>query len=206
MTRTTDDSLEKGPDCDCKVGTVAARYDLESFVQELAREWRTESIGVRPLTSRFNRQVIDHVIGQTELDVYDTESIHDILRGEVGSAGQRTELKGSLEREGVDVAELTDSTISHQTLYRHLTECLEVSPDDEHLSSEIQLDRAIETTRRLEGRTTNVVADRIDQLEAAGELSIGEYEVFTDVEVLCTDCSQVLPFEDLVKQGGCDCE
>lgn len=205
MSPPPDGPSDAKPDCGCKVGTVAARFGLEPVVAEFAREWQTESTGVRPLTDRFNQQVIAQAIDRTDLDVYDTESVYEVLGGEVGSAGERTDLEGALSQAGIDVAELTDAIISHQTLYRHLTDCLGVEPDDGTTAVETQLERAIETTRRLEGRTTQVVADRLDQLAAAGGVTLGEYEVFTDVEVLCTDCSQVLSFEELLDRGGCDC-
>jgi hypothetical protein len=93
--------------------------------------------------------------------------------------------------------------VSHQTVYRHLINCLKVSKDDEKTSDE-RREKARDTVYALQQRMELVTESTIDSLRSADITDIGDIEVLVDLQVMCSDCGQSMDFETAV-QDGCRC-
>lgn len=191
------------PDC-CKVGRVAAEYDLGDQVDELADEWQADS-GVRPLAERFNRTVIEATLDRanTGRAEWSRAPVYEALATDEMSESAVIEIRRELERGGIDVDELSSSLISHQTLYRHFRNCLDVSKDTTKSPAE-RRESARDTVYSLQERAQQVTASTIDHLRTAGVAAVGDVDVVVDVRVVCRDCGRSMDFETAIT-GGCDC-
>jgi hypothetical protein len=114
----------------------------------------------------------------------------------------RTQARNRLHREGVDVEHLTDAFVSHQTMYRHLRNCLDVEPHDDIQNT---VESAIGRIRRLKARTEAVSRDTVGSLEENGHVTFGDPDVLVTVTVMCNKCGTQADVLSAVRDGGCEC-
>lgn len=119
------------------------------------------------------------------------------------SESRTIEIRRDLQREGVDVDELESALISHQTLHRHFTDCLDASKDGSIGPTE-KLDTARDTVFSLQERTHQVIESTISDLRDAGLIDVGEPEVIINIQVVCENCGRSMDFESTLSDG-CDC-
>lgn len=194
--------------CGCKVTRVATDHDLNAIHADLERQWTGEpDASVRDLADQFNRRILRAALvdaGRTPIRG-EVENIYGILQGEDTDAASRTETRERLRREGLPLDDLEDGFVSHQTMYRHLTDCLDLEKDppieDEEDLVETWRDRLL----ALEARTARVTERGIEQLQAGGALDVGSAEVLVDVNVICNDCGAFYTVEQLLDRRTCEC-
>ncbi|ELZ03414.1 rod-determining factor RdfA [Natrialba asiatica] len=195
--------------CGCKVGRITAQYDLNGLDDELVSYWtdRTdERYSTRDLATHVNQRVLEAALDEAGLQYKDgeVENTYRLLTGDDVSSGTRVQTRKELERDSIPVEEVESNFVSHQTVYNHLTDCLETtleSPSDEE-----RLERSRDKLGALRNRTAAVTEDTVAQLERGDVLDIGEFNVLVNVTVTCEDCKQQYTIRDLLDQGGCDCE
>lgn len=188
-----------------KVARVIREYDLDGMGAHLEASWtgeRGERTSLRDLADEFNEAVLEAALrdgGGSSLSV-DVSGTYNALRGESGSSATRARRR--LEREGIDVDELTGDFATHQAIHTYLKQEREATlpaADDD------LVDRKVETIEKLQGRVSAVAESTITSLANADELDKDTYDVLVDVRAVCPDCGADAPAGELLRQGGCGC-
>lgn len=203
-----DSDAEAGSVCGCKVGRAAATYGLSAVHGEFARRWEDEEESVRGLAEAFNRRVLRAGVeraGRTPLDG-EIENRYRVLTDDDVDAGSRTQARERLRRDGVPVEDLEDAFVSHQTMYRHLTDCLDAAREPAHEDADSRIEAWRDRLRSLQTRTEQVTRRGLDQLRSAGAVTVGSFEVYVEVNVQCEDCGRFYTAEEFLDRGRCDCE
>ena len=190
-----------------KIDRVVDKYGLDGLGDELERRWLGEPgdrVSTRKLAREFNRRVLAEAVDDSDAFTLGTDvsKLYEQLTDE--TAGDGTLIRSRMEQSGIDVDEVTGDFVSHQAVYRYLTEYREAErsePDDEK-----RRQGAIETIQRLRGRTTAVAEQNIKGLRDRGIVSIDEFSVLNDIQILCEGCGRNYDMIDLIEQGSCACE
>ncbi|UHQ96225.1 rod-determining factor RdfA [Natrinema halophilum] len=120
------------------------------------------------------------------------------------SSGARTEARAHLEYDGIDVDRLESDFVTYQAIRTYLKEHRDAEYDS---SSEYGgVEAASNSINRLRSRVRSVVDGTLERLTASDLITLGEYRLFVNVEVLCTDCGTQHSVVDLLQRGGCNCD
>jgi hypothetical protein len=199
------DSSDDGASACCKVGRTAASYGLDGLDEELSTRWGAdgESVGVRELASVVNRRVLASAMREAGLSPLDgePENLLRLLTDDDVPGSRRLDTRRRLERQGVDVDAVLSDTVSHQTVYNHLRECLGVSKG----STGDRLERRRSTLFALRSRTETVTRETLASLRDGGELDLEGFDVIVDVRVVCESCGRSHELGSLLEGRGCDC-
>lgn len=190
-----------GPGRRSKVATAIDAYGLDGLGTELEARWSRERDrwSLRRLADYFNAELLAQALRNTDgatLNV-DAAGLYDRLRSDDRTT--RTEAERLLEREGIDVDALRDEFVSYQAIRTYLRSHRDAEPPSGDGSD---VDEAVETIRRLDGRLAAVARDRLSALD---DLAVAEPRVLTSIRVYCDDCGARLDLEDL-DDGACDCD
>lgn len=193
----------------CKVGAVAEAYVLVDLDEVLHERWTapTDRSSVRSLADYVNRRVLRAVLhegheGTLEGEV---ENYYRLLTDEDVSRGMRAETRSRLRDRNVDVETVEDDFLSHQTVYRHLTGCLDADRDSPAIDSETSVRVGLGTIRALQRRTEAVARSTLDRLARAGHFDVGEIDVLVDVTLTCRGCGEQLPLSESLTGRSCSC-
>jgi DNA-binding transcriptional ArsR family regulator len=208
----TDLQVEEEPiQCGCKVGRLVEDYGLHYLHDELQRRWTDDAdrYSVRELEALLNQGLIRaelEAVGDSPLDG-EVENLYELLTSDDVSSGKRIEARRRLERRDVDVDRLSDDFVSHQTVYRHLTSCLdlEYESDCENEENEVIVERSLETLRALKRRTTVVSEGTTNRLNDRDIIDIEDPQVFVDLSVTCIECGNDFSLTELGEGATCDC-
>lgn len=193
--------------CTCKVSTVAQRWELDGIHEELEGQWASEGTSVRALTEQFNRRVLRagfEASGRTPIDG-EIDNLYRVLTGDDIDAGSRTQARERLRRNDVPVEELEDQFVSHQTLYRHLRNCLAVTHEADDRTTAELIDTWRDRIRALQARTGSVTERGVSQLSDGDAVDIGDFDVLVDVNVICNDCGEFYELEAFLDGRACGC-
>ena len=194
----------------CKVGAVAERYELTDLDERLRERWTAAEnrAGVRELADDVNTLMLRSVLRWNREGALEgePENYYRLLTDDDVSRGVRTEARSRLRNRGIDVDALENRFVSHQTVYRHLTGCLDLDRDAEPADPGAALRDAIGTIRALQRRTETVATDTLERLRRDGQFHVGELDVLVDVVVSCRDCGERLPLSESLAGRSCDCE
>lgn len=190
-----------------KVVRLIDQYGLEGVGDELEAMWTDPDSGesLRSLADWFNERLLRTALLEAGVDTLseDVSHLYAVLSGETGSRGERTQIERRLQRDGVDVASLTDAFVSYGAIRSYLVDHRDASapsappgPDREG---------AANTIEGLRQRTTSVTADKLERLRETGELDVGTHRVLVDVQVLCESCGKQYEVTRLLESGACDC-
>ena len=194
----------------CKVGAVAERYELTDLDERLRDRWTAgeNRVGVRELADDVNTLMLRSVLRWNREGALEgePENYYRLLTDDDVSRGVRTEARSRLRDRGVDVDALENRFVSHQTVYRHLTGCLDLDRDAAPADPGAALRDGIGTVRALQRRTETVATDTLERLRRDGQFHVGELDVLVDVVVSCRDCGERLPLSESLAGRSCDCE
>jgi hypothetical protein len=191
-----------------KVERVIETYGLEGLGDELERRWTGaagERESLRSLADRFNRAVLRSALDEAGTSPLDgeVENTYRLLRDDDVSPGMRTEVRRQLEREGLDLDEVESDFVSHQAVHTYLRDHRGAELETEDQS---RVEKEAQTIRRLQGRVSVVTESGLSRLSSAGDVTIGDFDVLTDVQVYCGDCGSQYEAVELIERGGCDCD
>lgn len=191
--------------CGCKVERIASEYELEDVDSWLTAEWQDE-VSVRQLATELNKDIIEVELSTANVSQvkWSRERVHKALRTDELSNAEEIEVQNELDRDGIDVERLSSDLVSHQTVYRHLTQCLGVSKS-KRTDPEKRREQAKDTVFALQRRTESVTETTVETLQSAGVTHLGDVEVLTDIRVVCNDCDHVMGFETAIDEG-CHCD
>ena len=191
-------------DCNCKIGRTIAEYELSDVNSRLASEWQ-DGKSVRRLTEEFNKEIVESVL--TAVNVSRVEwsrtPVYEALHTDELNDAKVLEIQRELDHAGVDVDELSSDLVSHQTVYRHLKQCLEASKGDDQ-SPEERRQKAKDTVHALQQRTELVTESTLNTLQSAGITDFTEIDVIVNIQVVCNTCGRSMDFRSAI-HGGCDC-
>lgn len=193
-----------------KVQRVIDEYELNGMGDRLEADWTGENgtqHSLRDLADVFNRAVLRAALEQAGVASLDgeIENTYRLLTDDSVSRGVRIETKNSLEREGISIEELEKDFVTHQAIHTYLTKHRGV----EYKSSESETDqvkKSGDTIQRLRTKTSAVTETTLTNLVNTERLTLGDFDVFVDIRVLCDTCGQSYTVEDLLENGGCECE
>ena len=190
-----------------KIDQAIEKYGLKEMAKELEKRWLGvdgDQESTRDLADFFNKTVLKEAVDQSETFTLsgNIDKVYRTLTD--GDETDATLVRSRLEQSGVDVEAVTNNFVSHQTVYRYLKDIREVERPDQ--SSEDKKEDAIETIQRLRGRTTAVTERTIDNLKKTDILSVGEFSVLNDLQVLCESCGRSYDVSTFLERGGCECQ
>jgi hypothetical protein len=191
-----------------KVGRIIDRYDLDGLGQELEDRWLGrgyESQSLRSLADWFNKYLLEEKFNQVgELPISgEVDNLYRLLTEDEVTSGGRLDAETVLEKKDIDPENIRQEFVSHQSVYIYLTEYQDAS---KHRSSEDRIESARDTIQRLQNRLIAVIENHIEQLRNTEKLTIGEFTVLVDVQILCEDCGSSYSITKLFDRGGCNCE
>lgn len=202
----TENEDAAAPKCTCKVGDLVREYDL-AVGKELVTRWtgeRGESESVRALTNQINQRLLRAEMRDADIELVEgrVENLYQLLTDENRLEAVRLEARSTLEGNGVDVDRVEDRFISHQTMYRHLRNCLDAEKERNALSVDNERDRVHAVQRRAE----TIVDDAVGRLANGDELELEEFETLINFRVTCERCGSLHDVTDLLDAGGCECQ
>ena len=213
MTVTGDESSGESGDvhCDCKVGRGIDDYGLSPLNEELVQRWQGDGrdrASLRELATVYNQRILAAALDRAGASRIDGEvaNFYRLLTGDDVSTGIRTQTRRQLKSEGVPIETVEDQFVSHQSIHTHLTDCLDVSRDDDPTEPAERRRADRDRIRALQRRTEVVTTDALDRLRGADALELGEFDAFVDVSILCADCNTQYDIGKLLDEGGCSCQ
>jgi hypothetical protein len=192
-----------------KVGRVIADRGLGDIGATLEHHWTTEGhegMSLRELADFFNQRVLRAAMEDAGMQVLEgeAENVYQLLTDDEVSVGSRVQAERRLEREGLDIDSLTSDFVSHQAVHTYLRKYRDASPPTSDTTGDTESERA--TIQRLRNRLVAVVTNSLNSLRSKGRLTLGEFDVFVNVQIRCDDCGTQLTVSELFEQGGCACE
>jgi len=189
-----------------KVARLLDTYNLDGLGDELERSWTADDDrrSLRELADYFNQQLLEHRLDQVNEQVLDGESsnIYRLLTADEVSSAERTRVERQLERDGIDIDDLTSEFVTYQAIRTYLKEerGAEYEPDRKD-----PVEREKQNIEQLRGRTAAVTEDKLAQLRKNGDISLGGFSTLVDIRVVCEDCSTQRTISELLDSGSCDC-
>lgn len=185
-----------------KVARVIDAYDLAGLGEELEQRWlATDDSGMslRELAAHFNRSVLEAAVERSDLSVLDVDvdQLYERLTGDEVSSGVRTRVERRLERNGVDVEDLTGDFVTHQSIHTYLREYRDVEQPEP--SPEEKRAAAMERIQKLQNRSAAVTEDAIEGLQRADLVPEGDVDVVVDIQVIYADSGQQSDVFDLIE-------
>lgn len=192
-----------------KVGRVIAERNINGLGEELEQYWTGETDerrSLRELADYFNKQVLRSAMTDADMEVLDgeVENFYELLTDDDITGGMRVQTERRLERSGIDPNRLTQDFVSHQAVYTYLTKYRDVKREQD--KPESRTEDARRTVERLRNRVEAVTRTTIESLQNADVLSIGDFNVFVDVQITCTDCHTQYTIGELINEDGCQCD
>jgi hypothetical protein len=191
-----------------KVARLIEEYDLDGLGAELEARWTGDGydrMSLRDLADWFNKRLLEAELlaaGASALES-DAEATYRQLTSDEVSTGVHTETRARLDQDGIDVAALESNFVTYQAIRSYLTDVRGASYEGPSDTEKIERDR--ESIQRLLTRTHSVIDQRVETLRDTDRISLGEFEVFVDVQVLCQSCGTQHSIAELLDEGGCGC-
>lgn len=191
--------------CGCKLGRVTAEYGFSDIDSRLTEDGQNGT-GVRRLTVELNKDLIKPGLADANVSrvEWSRTPVYKALHTDELNQAEEIEIRRELDRAGVDVEQLSSNLVSHQTVYRHLTRCLDASKEDDPTLEE-RREKARNTAYALQQRTETVTEPILETLQSTGVSDLGEVEVFVNLQVVCDACGKSMDFETAINDG-CDCK
>lgn len=191
-----------------KIDRVADEYGLEGIGDELEARWLgandAEQSSTRELADHFNKETLRSAIRESDTFTLsgDVEEVYRALAD--GESADATLVRSRLEQSGIDVESVTSDFVSHQTVYRYLKDHRGVERPEQ--DPERKLADAVSVVQQLQGRTTAVTEQKIRTFKNNDVVSVGEFSVLNDIQVICESCGRSHEVTSFFEQGGCSCE
>lgn len=180
--------------------------ELGYFLEQRWTKTSGERMSLRELADYVNRRVLEDELGDTTIQLLDTErdTVYRALTDDDIESETHVPIQRRLEREGIDVEELTNDFVTHQAIHTYLTKTRGV--DSPETDSEPDPEGGLETINRLQSRLTDVVTKTLASLRNAGVLTLGDFTAYVNVNIVCSDCGAQYEVNELFEDGGCECD
>jgi len=193
---------EDGDEPCCKITRVARTYHIRDVDTKLLQQ-RQQGASLRELAIFFNKQILSKALSRATQEVIgDAETIYEVLMDDDTDRARQAELRSKLARYNVDIDDVQQDFISHQTVRNHLNDCRDINTGRE---STFDLEAGRKTIEWAQARSEGVIEQTVERLRNAGEVTDTQTEVTQSVRVACSACGQSYRIEAFLEQGGCDC-
>lgn len=188
-----------------KVAILIDEYDLEGVGDRLERDWTRaegERRSLRDLADDFNVELVKAVLDAADVTKLDGEvrNLYRLLSDDdAGTTGDRIQARRELERDGVDVDELTSNFVSYQAVRTYLTNHRDATYERPEAD---EIDQMQSTVDQLQQRLINVTEDRVERID---DLAVAEPTVIVDVRIFCEACGSQFTMGELSEATCCDC-
>lgn len=191
-----------------KVGRLIDQYEIENIGDELEERWLGEGYAdqsLRDLADWFNRRLLRTKLEQNGMTPLDGEvsNIYRLLSSEDVTAGSRVEAEATLENNNINTDQLKRQFVSHQAIYTYLTKFRGASKNE---SSGDPVQKSQDTIQKLRNRFIAVTENNLEQLRSSRRITLGEFNILLNVQVLCEDCGGSYSVTELFNRGGCECD
>jgi hypothetical protein len=199
-------------ECSCKVDRITQKYALGDIHQELERRWvrSDEPDSLRELATEFNERVLRSAMLDAGMNPVDGEAdnLYRLLTDDSVLRSEKVRAANRLERESVDIEEVEGDFVSHQTIYRHLRQCLQAERGSATERSDMrhQIEMSDDRIQSLRNRTAAVSRDTVERLRDKGALELGDIHVYVGVTFTCMECGSTYEASELLENRGCDCQ
>lgn len=202
MTDHSDDRRPDGGRPRSKVARVIDTYEISGLGEELERRWLAtddRGMSLRELAEYFNRSVLEAAIERSDLSVLDidVDQLYQQLTDDEVSSGVRTRVTRRLERNGIDVEELTGDFVTHQSVHTYLREYRDVEQPEPTPAE--KRDAAVERIQKLQDRSAAVTQDAVEGLQRADLVPEGDVDVVVDIQVIYSASGQQYDVFDLIE-------
>jgi len=186
----------------CKITRVAQAYHIRDADTKLLQQ-REQGASLRELAIFFNKQILSKALDRATQEVVgDAETIYEVLMDDDTGRARQAELRSKLARHDINIDDVRQDFISHQTARNHLNSCRKIDTGRE---STLDLEGGRKTIEWAQARSEGVIEQTIERLRSAGEVADTQTEVTQSVRVACSACGQSYRIEEFLEQGGCDC-
>lgn len=194
-----------------KVERVMERWGLPDIGDELERRWlghERDDHSLRELAEYFNKQVLTEALtesGTVPLEG-EVENFYQLLTSEDVARADTLQAEQRLTQMGIEPDGLREDFVSHQTLYRYLKNAREVQKQRDKQPIEDVIETARRTSNRLTNRLKSVVQKNLETLNGRSGFHIGDFDVYVDVQIVCSDCGTSRGLKQILEQRGCECQ
>lgn len=194
-----------------KVEQVMAKWDLTDIGSELEQRWlgddRKEH-SVRDLATYFNRQVFAEALADTGTVPLEGEikNLYRLLTSEDVNTANKIQAEKRLSQLNIDPKRLKDDFVSHQTMYRYLKNIRGVKKETDTISTQDMVATLRRTSTRLTSRIKTVIRQNLETLNKRDEFHIGEFDIYIDIRISCTECGTTRNLTQILERDGCDCQ
>lgn len=191
-----------------KVAQLIRKYGLEGFGAELEAAWTGDGVerrSLRDLADAFNRRLLERSLLDAGVTAMEGEIDHyySALTDEDESEAVRGEVRQQLEDHGIDVDELESDFVTYQAIRTYLQD--DRGAEFQRRSDADQIEAERDAIERLLSRTSSVTETKIAHLRDTERIDVGEFELFLEVDVLCSGCGTQYSVQELFDRGGCEC-
>lgn len=193
-----------------KVQKVINEWGLLEIGDELEQRWlgrARDEHSLRELAEYFNKQVLVEALtesGTVPLEG-EVENLYHLLTGEDVNRASKIQTEQRLTELGIAVEDLTDDFVSHQTMYRYLKNHRGVQKQTEKQSTEELVDSVRRASTRLSNRLKTVIRKNLETLNNRSEFHIGEFDIYVDIQIACSECNTTRELSQILERNGCDC-
>jgi hypothetical protein len=189
-----------------KVERLIDEYDLDETAVELKRKRRGEDGDVRSLrdlAAFFNRELVGKRLADVTTTVLDgeTDNLYRLLTDDDVSRGERIRARSRLERSGIDVDNLERDFVSREAIRSYFERRGVARPTDD--SDQVEKER--DNIGQLRSKTKTVTEDKVQHLRETDRISIGDFGVVVNVQVICEDCNTAMTVGELLDERTCAC-
>jgi len=194
-----------------KVQTVINDRGLGGLGDELEQRWKGEGFNdhsTRELADHFNRTVIQSAIRDAdEMPLEgEVENFYRLLTDDEARSGGALQARNRLGEYGIDVADLEDDFVSHQTMYRYLKQHRGIDTSSQRKTTAELIESTRQSLLRLNSRTQSVTTQNLEQFRQRKEFTLGDFDILVNIQVSCNDCGTRRELTKLLAEEGCDCD
>lgn len=203
----SDTKSSNGPGRRIKVVRLIDEYELGDIGDRLEHRWTTDGddrMSLRDLADYFNQQLLAAAMAEAGMQPLsgEVENAYRLLTADDVGSADRTRIRRRLEREEIDVERIERDFVTYQAIRTYLKKHRGAEhTTDDRPRTEVET----ENLQRIRGRTVTVTRGKLDQLVNGDHITLGDFRVLVEINVLCEDCGSQYDVVELLEHGGCDC-
>ncbi|WP_338902088.1 rod-determining factor RdfA [Salinibaculum marinum] len=184
---------------------------MEPLSDELERRWVGEDgqdASVRELTQFFNQRVLESALGETGVIPLEgeLENTYRLLSEDDSSETIALQVKERFGLSDGEIQAVKKDFVSHQTMYRYLTNVREITKASTDSSLSDQIQSVKRTAQKIQSRLTTVVTDNLESLSKKEGFYVGDFDVTVSVTVTCRQCNTSRSLLSILDDNGCECK